>query len=51
MSKYLQENTMNEGSEEFQSECKGNIKILDMRHCNAFEITVDVKGQSMENHH
>ena len=40
-----------ERSEEFQSECKGNIKVLDMRHGNAFESSVDVKGQCMENHY
>ena len=38
-----------EWSEEFRSECKGNIKVLDMRHGNAFESSVDVKGQCMEN--
>ena len=40
-----------EWSEEFQSKCKGNIKILDMRHDNAFESSVYVKGQCMENHY
>ena len=40
-----------ECSEEFQSKCKGNIKILDLRHGNAFESSVDVKGQCMENHY
>ena len=43
--------TQNEDSKEFQSERKGNIQILYMRHCNALESTVDVKGKCMENRH
>ena len=44
------ENRVNE-ARGFRSECKGNIKVLDLLHCNAFESTVDVKGQCMGNHY
>ena len=43
------ENKVNEAS--FTSDCKGNIKTLDMRHYNTFEGSVDVKGQCMENYY
>ena len=43
--------TQSEDSKEFQSERKGNIQILYMRHCNALESTVDMKGKCMENRH
>ena len=42
------ENRVN-AARSFKSDCKGNIKTLDMRHYNAFEGSVDVKGQCMEN--
>ena len=49
-SKRRRENRVN-GARSFKSDCKGNIKTLDMRHYNAFEGSVEVKGQCMENYY
>ena len=44
------ENKVN-GARSFTSDCKGNIKTLDMRHYNTFEGSVDAKGQCVENYY